>query len=611
MKRAVIILIMVFLLCSPVKAGQIYLNFNQVDINDFIKFVVKEFKKNVVYDGSLRGKITIISYKPVDKDTFWKIFSEAISLVGGIVYKEKGYIKITNARNIRNTTPSIENQPPAYQGEPYVLIYNLKHLNPGKIVRVIIPLLSNRAFVNFIQGTSLMIIRDYGENLKRIKSFLELIDREASGYKLEIFTLKYASAFDVYREILPIIQEAASFRGIPFKLSKDDRTNSIIVYATQDIIDLVSKTIKRLDVPIKPLGRRFYIIPIKFASAENIVKVLRTLNLSKVMQFVHSKDKIKEIPFSITADKNTNTVVVYATPEEYQKIKRLIEDLDIERKQVLLATTVVEVSWSKIRDLGIHWQAIGKFGGATFGGLSNADIFNAIHQGNLVAGVFSPSGENISIGGVNVFFPDLLFLFSLLQQESSFRILSNPKILTLDNQKAEIKVGESVPYTTGITYQTNSLPTVSFDYRDVGLDLTITPHICGDSVKLEVKQTLQEVTQVYRAMQGTIDFVAPVTSKREITSQIIVKNGQTVILGGLISRKNKTQFSHVPWLSSIPLLGWLFKRKNVEDQKTTLFVFITPYIISSPDQLKKITQEHELLARDLKAWLKFKQREAK
>jgi general secretion pathway protein D len=590
---------------SFAKKNKIYLNFNQIEIKNLLEFISKELGKNIIYDGSLRGKVTIISSKPVDKKTVWKMITQAISLVGGVIYQERNYIKVVSRRLIREYTPETAKKLDYLGREPSILIYSLTKLNPGKVIRILRPLLSPRSYVSFISGTSILIIKDYADNLLKIRKFLKDLENEVAFPEIKVFKLKYALAKDVSRELIPVLQAFANEKGISFKLISDDRTNSIIVYGNKEVFEKVKEILKELDVPQEESERNFYVIPIKYVSAEELVKVLRSLNISRLQiekkgRVIHTSSKLH-----ITADKVSNSLIVYATPKEYEKIKELIQRLDIQRKQVLLATAVVEISLDKLRNLGVHWQAFGKYGGAGFGALSQTDIYTAVHQGNMVIGTFSPSGETFSIGGINLFFPDLLLLYSLLEEDSSFQILSNPKILTLDNTKAEIKVGESVPYTTGITYQTNTLPTVSFEYRDVGLDLVITPHICEDSVRLEISQTIQEVTQVYRASQGSIDFVAPVTSKRAITSQVIVKNGQTVILGGLISNKSKKQVSRVPWLSSIPLLGWLFKRHNLQEQKTTLFVFITPYIISSPEELKKITEKHKLLSEDLKKFFEF------
>ncbi len=613
MRKGILVVVMLFLFFSTqvfarksiATKNKIYLNFNQIEIGNLLEFISKELGKNIIYDGSLRGKVTIISSRPVDKKTVWKMITQAISLAGGVVFEEKGYIKVISKRELRENTPPVT-QKLSYLGrEPGILIYALKKLNPVRVIKVIRPLVSPRSYVSFIQGTSILVIKDYADNLAKIKKFLDQIEEEAEIPEIKIFRVKYALAGNILRELLPVLQSLANEKGLPFKIISDERTNSIIVYGNEEIFKRVEKILKALDIPQQETERNFYVIPVKYVSAEELAKVLRSLNITRLQ--IEKKGKVVHTStrLHITADKSSNSLVVYATPREYEKIKELVDKLDVQRKQVLLATAVVEISLGKLRNLGIHWQAFGKYGGAGFGALSQTDIYNAVHQGNMVIGTFSPSGQTFSIGGVNLFFPDLLLLYSLLEEDSSFQILSNPKILTLDNTKAEIKVGESVPYTTGITYQANTLPTVSFEYRDVGLDLVITPHICGNSVRLEISQTIQEVTQVYRASQGSIDFVAPVTSKRAITSQIIVENGQTVILGGLISNKSKKQVSRVPWLSSIPLLGWLFKRHNLQEQKTTLFVFITPYIISSPEDLKKITEKHQLLAEDLKKFIDF------
>jgi len=606
MRRKVISLILAILgMISMAYASKIYLNFNQIEIKDFLEFIGKTLHKNILYDNSLRGRVSVMFHQPVDKKTVWKVLNEVISMAGGVIYEERGYIKVISQKKFKEITPRAGERLKAQPAEPYLLVYQLKHLNALQLARHIKSLLSRKGYVITIPGTQIIIIKDLAKNLKEIKHLLELIDAKASAIGLKIFELTYADAGELSKKLNLLLQIPASERKVKYKVVAEERSNSIIVYGDEEILKLAQKIIAQLDKPPKREEKKFYIIPLKYASAEKLEKTLKKLNISRVL-----KNKKSEV-FSIGADPTTNSLIFFGSAEDFERLKKLIEKLDVKRKQVLLVATILEVSWDKFKDLGVHWQALGNYGGIAFGGSSLSDVFNLIHQGNLVMGAFSTGTQTITLGETELLFPDLLFLFSLLEQGSSFQILSNPKILTLDNQKAEIKVGESVPYTTGITYQTNTLPTVSFDYRDVGLDLTITPHICGNNVRLEIHQTLQDVTQIYRATQGTIDFVAPSTSKREISSQIVVANGQTVILGGLISRKRKTQNSKVPFLSSIPGLGYLFKNTHEENQKTTLFVFLTPYIIDSPEKLKKITEEHEVLARDLQELLKFYQKKDK
>ena len=607
------IFVLIFIFSAPIfifgKTEKIYLNFDQVEIKDLVKFLAKELGKNVVYDETLRGKITIISKKPVSKETAWQMIAEALQLLGAMIYEEKGYIKIVASRRIRERTPQINVQTDL-PNEPCILIYAISHLNPTKVLSITKPLLSPKALALTIPGTSIVIFRDYAENLARIKQLLDTIEKTSAVPEVKTFRLKHISVEDFYRDILPIIRTFCKERGFTCQMTKNLPTNTLIVYGNKEVFKKIENLIKTLDVSTEYQERQFYVIHLKYSSAEKLDKVLKNLNLSRIQ--LEQKTLKKRIPYKtglrISADKSSNALIIYATPQEFEKLKKLIDKLDVQPKQVLLATTIVEVSLSKLKDLGIRWQILGTYGGAAFGGVSQMDLFSAITQNKLIIGAFSPHQYQITIGKDTLFFPELLFLFNLSEEDASFRILSNPRILTLDNHEAMIKVGQSVPYTTGITYQSNALPTVSFEYKDVGLELTITPHITGDSVRLKIHQIIQEVSQVYRAQQGSIDFVAPVTSKREISSEVIVKNGQTVVLGGLVSRKQRDSVIKIPGLSKIPLLGYLFRSSKKETDRTTLFIFITPYIISSPEELKQITEEYRLLSEDIKKLLEFKEK---
>ena len=588
----------------------VYLNFDQVEVKTLVQFLARELGKNVVYDENLKGKITVISRKPVSPETAWRMITEALGLIGATVYEEDGYVKIVSSRHLREETPRLSASP-AVDREPCILVYTLTRLNPAKTLPMIKPLLSPRGLVLQLPGTPVLILRDYAVNLARVKELLQTLEKDSGLPEVRIFRLKYASVEDLYRNLSPMIQTLVAEKGLTFRTVKDERTNTLIVYGNKEVFKEVEKIIRELDVPVKNQERRFYVLHLKYSSAEELAKILRSLNLEQI-KLNHQKGKktiVSKGGLQIAADKSTNALIVYATPAEFEKVKDLVARLDVRRKQVLLATTVIEISLSRLRDLGVKWQILGTHGGAAFGGMAQSDLYSAVTQGKFIVGALSKSGRTVSIGGTEFFFPELLFLFTLSEEDSSFRILSNPRILTLDNRKAIINVGQSVPYTTGITYQTNTLPTVSFEYKDVGLNLTITPHIVGDTVRLEIHQTIQEVTQVYRAQQGTIDFVAPVTSKREISSEVIVDNGQTVILGGLVSRKKQESLSQVPGFSGVPLIGHLFRRSEKREERTTLFVFITPHIVSTPEELKRITEEHRMLSEDLKTIIEFKKRQ--
>ncbi len=589
---------------------KIYINLDQVEVKAVANLIAKKLKKNVIIDENVRGKISIISEAPVSPKTAWDMISAALEVIGATVIDEGEYVKIIPQNQIRQTVPLPGESPPSSMPEaaPFVLVYNLQKINASKVIRVLRPLLSPQAVILSLPETGIIIVRDKTANLKRIRKLLQLVKAQGAFPHFRLFRLKYASAEEIFPQLAPLIKTLGQQRETPAEVIKDDRTNSLIVFGNETILAEVANLIQDLDVQVEEKGKRFYVIKLRYASAEELAQVLNSLDIGQEKPLPKEKSlgPFETKGLKIAADKSSNSLIVYATPWQYQSLLGLIKKLDVRKKQILLATTVVEISLSRLRDLGVRWQILGSKGAGAFGGgLSLSDIYSAVASGNLVLGAFSPSGEEVSLGGATVFFPDLLFLFSLLQQESAFNIISNPKILTLDNRKAQINVGQSVPYTTGITLQANTIPTLSFEYKDVGLELTILPHIVGDTVKLEITQKMQDVTDILRAQQGSVDFVAPVTSKREISSEVIVDNGQTIILGGLVSRKVLKNNSKIPGLGDAPLIGGLFRKKSTTQEKTTLFVFITPYIISSPEELKRITEEHQILSEELKTLLQF------
>ncbi|HIQ49213.1 MAG TPA: type II secretion system protein GspD, partial [Aquifex aeolicus] len=298
----------------------------------------------------------------------------------------------------------------------------------------------------------------------------------------------------------------------------------------------------------------------------------------------------------IGIDKRTNSLILYATKAEYEALKEFVNKLDKRRKQLLLTATIVEASAKTILEVGVRWQILGSQGGAVFKGSSLQDIYNAFKSGQFIIGAFSQSGTTVSIGGIDFFFPDLVFLFSLLEQGTGFNVVSNPKILTLDNQEALIKVGQVVPFPTGIKYDVNGNPIITYDYKDVGLELKITPRITGNTIRLVINLKLQEITGYLTNEISGVNYTVPITSNRELNSDVVVENGRTVVIGGLISNKALRSTEKVPGLGNIPLVGRLFRYDRDEKDRTSLFIFLTPYVITSPQDLTRITEAHRKLA---------------
>jgi general secretion pathway protein D len=251
-------------------------------------------------------------------------------------------------------------------------------------------------------------------------------------------------------------------------------------------------------------------------------------------------------------DRGTNSVIIFGTPQEYESLKSFIERIDVRRKQVLIAATVVEMSTRQALELGVRWQILGTQGGSTFGGSSLQDVYNALLSGSFVMGALSKSGTSVAIGSTTLFFPDLVLLFSLLEKGSGFNIVSNPKVLTLDNQEAIIKVGQVVPFASGVKFDINGQPIITYDYKEVGLSLSVTPTISGKDLRLLINLNLQEIIDFLRPQIGTLSYAVPVTSNRQLNSDVVVENGQTIIIGGLVSTRSLENIEGVPGLKDIP-----------------------------------------------------------
>ena len=199
----------------------------------------------------------------------------------------------------------------------------------------------------------------------------------------------------------------------------------------------------------------------------------------------------------------------------------------------------------------------------------------------------------------------------LLEKGTGFNLISNPKVLTLDNQPAEIKVGQVIPYASGVKFDINGQPVITYDYKEVGLDLKITPTIAENNLRLTINLQVQEIVDFIRPQVGQLSYAVPITSNRQVNSDVVVENGQTIIIGGLINNRTISTVEGVPGLKDIPLLGRLFRRDTKTEDKVSLFIFLTPYVIEKPEDLSKITQEHQKLADELRKLLEKQEKNEK
>ena len=608
-------LVLVFFFVSLSFSG-VVLKFDDVDIKTASVQVARLLGKNLVIDPRVRGKITIISNGEISESEAIELFSQALASQGYSLILEGNTMKVIPASQGYPFTEIKAGK----GGEFVTLVYKLRNTNASQVVAALRPFLSPYGRIAFHSQSNSVIITDYGDSVNKVKKILFYLD--SGGGEVKVYKLKYVKPSYVVRLLNPFSTLSTKKYGEPVVMTGVDEMNAVVVYANRDIHKVIEKVIRDLDSPSSlEAERSFYIIPLNFVSAEEIYESLNSLfkGIKSVSVGVKKGRRGKGIKtltaitlkkgMKIGFDRRTNSLILYATKSEYEAVKEFIKKIDKRRKQVLLTATIVEASAKSILEAGVKWQILGTHGGATFKGSSLQDIYNAIKSGSFVIGGFSKSGTTVNVGGIDFFFPDLVFLFSLLEQGTGFNVISNPKILTLDNQEALIKVGQVVPFPTGIKYDVNGNPIITYDYKDVGLELKITPRITGETVRLVIDLKLQEITGYLTNEVSGVNYTVPITSNRELNSDIVVESGKTVVIGGLISRKSLKSSEKVPGLGDIPLMGRLFRYDRDEKDKTSLFIFLTPYVITSPQELAKITQEHEELARKLMEAIKKKKKE--
>ncbi len=359
----------------------------------------------------------------------------------------------------------------------------------------------------------------------------------------------------------------------------------------------VGDVIQILPVGDVPPERNINVYYLENANAEEMAKVLSGI-LTKVTPTPSLRTpKEFEGVVQIIPDKPTNSLIIMASPKDYETVKAVIQKLDVKRKQVYVEAVIMEISLDKLREIGVELQsplpttATGEIeqelavaGGTNFGGITSLATQGPIGLTGLAVGVVKGTFK----------FGDKTFLnvgalLRALQSESDVNILSTPQLLTSDNQKAEIVVGQNVPFVSGQSLTPGGVVQTTIERKDVGITLRLTPQILeNDMVKMDVFQEISTVTETPQAIGNLV--VGPTTNKRSANTAIIVKDQQTVVLGGLIRDNILKAERKVPILGSIPILGWLFKYQSKRVEKTNLLIFLTPYIVKEPAELDTITE---------------------
>jgi len=581
-------------------------NFNDTDIQEVIKSIAGLTGKTFIIDPKVRGPIKVINTKPLNAKELYELFLASLDVHGFTAVESGNIVRIVMNRDARNLAIPTENNVTNKDDLYITQVIPLKNTSAAKILAALRPLVPQYGHLTTYEPSNALIITDTRANVARMNELVVQLDKIGVTHT-DVIPLRYANSADVVA-MLTQLEKPDPNRGMttsPPVIVADKRTNSVVISGDDLTRQRLKLLVDDLDRP-QSKNSNVRVEYLQYAKAEDVAKVL-----SGMMQSLGQGKQAEGAPPNATppavqADEATNSVLITADVDTMDTMLSIIESLDIRRAQVLVEAIIVELSSGDDKALGIEWMY--RSDDAGFGASTNAgnvakvgaaalDIeengSNADSLVQLAAGVAGIPGQIFGVGklGGNT---DFVAVLKMLQTDDSSNILSTPNLLTTDNTEASILVGEQVPFktgsysgTTGGTTGTNtgfSSPFTTINREDVGIKLQVTPHINeGDSVVLDIEQEISSV------VRNTED--GPVTSKREVKTQILSADGQTVVLGGLIKDDVLTSNSRVPVLGSIPVLGHLFRSQSSKKVKTNLLIFIRPTIIRDDRVLTGATAE--------------------
>jgi general secretion pathway protein D len=625
--------------CAPVLAqattqqadDSISLDFKDVELSELIQTMSELTGRNFLFDETVRGKVTIISPGGMKLEEAYQLFLTVLNVKGYTVVpsgKINKIVPIKDAKQINLPVTTFKSG-----GENYVTrLVPLTYADATDLATAILtPLIPKSSSIVAFAPSNTLVITDSGSNIDRLVKIIKELDVPASLGEMEVFALQYADAEEVAAIANNILGQTAGVINRRSRSARNvktagspatsrvigyKRTNTLIVIADPEEMELLRNLISRLDAEQSAGRSNINVFYLENADAETLAKTLNEILTGMRTQARATQPgnqvqatPLTQGPVTITADKPTNALLINSNPEDYALLQGIIRQLDIKRKQVYVEALILELSMGATEEVGVSLQGgveingdslvLGtsnlNSGSANLSSLAPAEgsnvpsLLSQTVNGLLLGGMFAPittTGPN----GQQITVPAFSALIQLSEESSDINILSAPRLLTSDNEEAEIIVGSNVPIITSRLTDTGSTglaQSVSVERQDVALTLRFTPQVTeGDLVRLTV---FQEITDISAVSVGNVNEVGPTFTKRQLRNTVLAENGKTIVLGGLIGTNIQSKEVKVPFLGDIPYLGRLFRSDGVSEQKTNLLIFITPKIIRSAEDLAELT----------------------
>ena len=625
------------------------INLRDADLTAFINEVADITGKNFAVDPRVRGNVTVISNKPLNKDEVYDLFLGVLNVNGVVAIPSGNTIKLVPDSNVKNSGIPYDSRNRLRGDQIVTRVIWLENTNPNDLIPALRPLMPQFAHMAAIAGTNALIVSDRAANIYQLENIIRNLDGTGQN-DIEAISLQSSQAEEIITQLEAMSATGASkdFSGARIRIIADNRTNRIMVKGDPETRKRIRHMIEMLDVPSADRLGGLKVFRLKYASAKNLSEILQGLVTGQAVSSSNSNNSsnssnpinnlmgnnqnssssnsgssgtsistpsinlngnsnsnnqnnissFNQNGVSIIADNAQNSLVVKADPQLMREIESAIQQLDIRRQQVLIEAAIIEVSGKDADQLGVQWALGDINSGIGLINFTNAgSSLASLAAGYLTGGASGlgsaiGAGSSIALGkykeGADGSRQLYGALIQALKENTASNLLSTPSIVTMDNEEAYIVVGQNVPFVTGsvTTNSTGINPYTTVERKDVGVTLKVIPHIGENgTVRLEIEQ---EVSNVQASKGQAADLI---TNKRAIKTAVLAEHGQTVVLGGLVSDDVEFNRQGIPGLSSIPYLGRLFRSDTRSNVKRNLLVFIHPTIVGDANDVRRLSQQ--------------------
>jgi general secretion pathway protein D len=583
-RLALLLVLALPLVAAAQQSAQITPNYKDADLGQVIEAVSQVTGKNFIVDPRVRAQVTMLSTSPMSADAFYEAFLAILQVHGFVAVPSGSVIKILPDATARQLPANdLPERVSATSDEIVTQVVQVRNVSAAQLVPILRPLIPQYGHLAAYPSANMLIISDRASNVNRMIRIINRIDRSGEG-DFDVVRLEHASASEIVRVVNALSATQGAEAATGARIVADERTNSVLVGGEASQRLRFRALVTHLDTPLEA-GGDTQVRYLHYADAEKIATKLKEQSqATPPVQGAQPATGGVDRSVTIWADAETNALIVTAPPKTMRSLMQIVDRLDIRRAQVLVEALIVEVSADVTADLGVNWFVdgtqddfiIGLFN-QPIGGVSLADIARGIDDPSSVT--TAPNG--LTIGGARIEDTGTNFgaILRALRGDGNTNVVSVPSVITMDNEEAQIKVAQEVPFVTGQFTNTGASqgsvnPFQTIQREEVGIILKITPQITSDDtilIKIE-----QEASTLAPDSRGAVDLI---TNKRTISTRVLVDNGGMVVLGGLISDSLQESEQRVPGLGRIPLIGELFRVRNTHKVKTNLLVFIRPRVL--------------------------------